>query len=74
MTEFNKEKYIESDGSICPYCLGNNIDVDCIDDNGTRVWRTCVCLDCEKEWNEIYKLVDVEEIKKINRVRFPDSP
>lgn len=58
-----KEKYLASDGTRCPFCesydaTGGQIEID-----GSEAWQEVKCLACEKSWIDVYKLFDVEEVK-----------
>ena len=58
---YRKKKYIKSGGVRCPYCGSDNIsgghmEVDC-----TGAWQDVHCDDCGKDWQDIYKMVDMEE-------------
>ncbi len=59
---FNKKEYLESNGEICPYCgswrqVSGQMDYD---DDGAWIDRWCE--DCNKEWRDIYTLLDIEPI------------
>ena len=51
----------------CPFCKSKNIEghgIKVDEDDGDCAWQEVVCLDCDKRWNDIYKLVDVEEAER----------
>lgn len=58
LTEEKKAEYLKNPNR-CPYCGSDNIQADHFDPEGKYV--PVECLDCEREWREIYKLVDIEE-------------
>lgn len=57
-----KKRYIDVDGIRCPYC--NSYDIAAI---GPILWnmrgaqQKITCLQCGKEWVDIYTLSDVKE-------------
>ena len=55
-----KKKYLDSGGSICPYCESSQIEGGSIEIDGQQAWQKVSCLDCEKDWDDIYNLVDVD--------------
>jgi transposase-like protein len=61
-----KKKYIKA-SCHCPYCGSENIeargDKD-VDSDGIELRQVINCLDCEKEWQDVYKLVGIEEIEE----------
>lgn len=62
-TNEQKDSYIKSLGSHCPYCESDSIEATPnhdVDD----VWYSheISCLSCGKLWNDLYKLTDIEEI------------
>ncbi len=65
LTEEQKAKYLEKDGSECPYCGGTDLVPDPSevfpDENNSRA---CIieCENCCKKWLEIYSLVKIQEI------------
>lgn len=61
LTQAQKQKYLTEGGIHCPYCDSENISTTYVDPE--TVQRFTKCSDCGKEWAEIYKLIDIEEIK-----------
>ena len=61
-TREQKERYIQKDGSECPYCHSNNIDV-ISRDNDIVISIYVLCNKCSKRWTEYYTLTDIEEEK-----------
>jgi len=59
--EKKKEAYIKNGYSKCPYCQSDHIEGDAIEVDCDYAWQTVRCVDCNKAWEDIYKLVDVEE-------------
>jgi len=62
LTKEQKEEYIKSGYAKCPFCKSDQIEGGAIDVDGPEAWQKVTCIDCEKVWNDVYKLVDVEEI------------
>ena len=56
----DKEKYLK-DFSECPYCGSGELDHGDFDAHGRFISQRVTCLDCDKVWNDIYKLTDVSE-------------
>lgn len=57
----NRVRYVKSDYCFCPYCDGLYIRADDLKDEGITAWRKVDCMDCDKSWNEIYTMTDIEE-------------
>lgn len=57
----NKNRYLKSDYSFCPYCDKNELIADELRDEGFNAWRRVECKACLKNWNEIYTMTDIEE-------------
>lgn len=63
MTPEQKKKYIDSGGSKCPYCNSENISaVGCFNADVNSAWRKVACDDCGEVWNDVYRLIDAEEL------------
>jgi len=58
-----KENYLSSGGVICPYyestCIEGRGMIEC--DAGIA-WQDVNCNYCDKEWRDLYKLINVEEL------------
>ena len=59
LTEEMKKQYLQRKGICCPFCGSNNIDAGFFEIDGEGGFQNIRCMDCEGEWNDIYKLVDV---------------
>ena len=63
MNKFNAKEYLDSGGTICPYCgdsdIGANSAVDVDEGVGIQVVS---CNRCNKRWTDIYRLVNVQEV------------
>jgi len=51
------------DPSLCPFCNSDNVEAGYLETDGNSAWQRITCLDCRKEWNDLYDLVGYEEIK-----------
>ena len=62
-TEWDKQKkeYIESGYCKCPYCGGENIEGAMIEVDSGSAYQPVSCNDCNKSWEDVYELVNVEE-------------
>jgi len=56
-----REAYIKNGFSKCPYCQSDHIEGGGVSVDGDYAWQEVRCVDCNKAWEDIYKLVDVEE-------------
>ena len=57
LTEDKVQKYLNADGSRCPFCGSDNIEGGEFEFDG--VWREVFCLDCHEYWKDIYQLVGI---------------
>lgn len=57
----NKNSYLSGNSWFCPYCKSSRIIMGDLQDDHHLVWRTVDCVDCGKDWNEIYTMTDIEE-------------
>jgi len=56
-----KEDYLLGGGNHCPYCASH--DITALIFNGEDGGQPVRCESCQKEWTDIYKLVDIQEIE-----------
>ena len=61
---FDKEKYLKSNREICPYCLSVNIIGYQIVYGNETILQKIGCVNCNKQWVEVYKLTNIEEVQK----------
>ena len=60
---FSKKAYLESGGTICPFCSSTHWT--CREEpvlyspDQTTGYSDMICLDCGAQWRDIFKLVDV---------------
>jgi transcriptional regulator NrdR family protein len=59
MTDKQKQEYVNSPDH-CPYCNSEDITVSDYDFEGSQVWSKVSCLNCKKEWKDIYTLTTIE--------------
>jgi len=62
LTRIKKKKYLAECGNKCPYCRSANIVGHRTQTDSSSAWQKVTCSDCGKEWNDVYTLVDIEEI------------
>jgi len=62
ISDENKKKYTETDYNNCPYCGSNEIEGGQFQADVNYAYRTVQCYKCSKEWNDLYKLIGIEEI------------
>lgn len=56
------KEYVDRSGIICPYCNSIEVKSGCLDINGKTVTDNIICLDCNKEWTDIYTLIGFEVV------------
>lgn len=61
ITKEQKEYYLKNSGLRCPFCHTDNVDGGPIDVDFDIISIRVKCHACGKEWQDIYKLVDIEE-------------
>ena len=59
-TAAQKQAYLDNSGNHCPKCNGSDLHCANLETDGTQAWRNITCEDCNEEFTDIYKLVDVE--------------
>ncbi len=47
----------------CPFCGSNQTDYDSVEINEGTAMQHGECMDCDKQWQENYNMVSVEEIE-----------
>jgi transposase-like protein len=63
LTRVKKKKYMDKGGNECPFCGSTKVEVSrSFDADGLSAWRDVSCIDCKKEWTDVYTLTDIEEI------------
>lgn len=62
MSSLTREKiktYVDNGGASCPYCLGDIESPGVHDVEAEFLFEPMKCLECEKTWKNVYKLVDI---------------
>lgn len=54
--------YIRAGGSFCINCGSGNISAGRIESEGREAWQPVQCYDCGSEWNDIFRLIGVDDI------------
>ena len=54
--------YIQRGGVACPFCESNNIEGRQFDVQAGTAWQPMKCTDCNRQWNDVYRLDGVSEI------------
>ena len=62
MNDEQKASYLK-EANKCPFCKSEAIRGEDDDFDGETIWKTIVCESCEKEWRDIFRLVDVEGVE-----------
>ena len=63
LTEEQKQEYINTSFTKCPFCKSDQTEGSSINIDSNSAWQKITCLHCDKQWNDIYTLTDIEEIK-----------
>jgi transcription elongation factor Elf1 len=63
ITAKQKKAYLKHPGK-CPKCKSEDITGASIEIDGDYAVQEVSCSDCEAEWYDYYKLVNVEEIER----------
>lgn len=59
MTASQKRSYLLNHGNVCPDCGSHEIGTGRINVDGPEARQPVECKDCGREWEDVYKLVDV---------------
>jgi len=63
LTKVMKKRYMDEAGNVCPYCGSANIEVSIeFNADGLGASRDASCIDCDREWTDIYTLTEIAEI------------
>ena len=63
LTEEARKQYLEKNGVDCPFCGSDEIEGGFVDIECGSAYQPVRCLRCEKRWNDVYALQDVEEVE-----------
>lgn len=58
-----EKKYMDSGGSLCPYCDSDNITADPIEADAGCASGVVRCKECGKSWTDYYNLAGIGEEK-----------
>lgn len=61
LTKTQRERYVQREGCRCPYCNSDQLGGGSYDGDAGYITQSITCLDCEKSWTDVYKLIDIEE-------------
>jgi predicted Zn-ribbon and HTH transcriptional regulator len=56
--------YIQRRGVACPFCASSNIEGRQFDVQAGTAWQPMSCTDCGREWNDVYTLDTISEIRQ----------
>jgi len=69
LTAEQKQKYMESRGSICPFCGSTDISGGSVNIEAAQAWQNVSCNDCGETWRDVYTLAFVETDDELNQQR-----
>lgn len=58
-----RKEYTKAAGSFCIHCGSGNISDGRMESEGHEAWQSVVCYDCGAEWNDIFRLIGVDDIR-----------
>ncbi len=58
-----RKEYINAGGTFCINCGSGNISAGRIESEGREAWGQVVCHDCGSQWNDIFRLIGVDDIR-----------
>lgn len=61
LTDEQKEAYLK-DNLKCPHCRSEQIEGGPTMVEGNEAWQKMGCNECQKSWQDIYTLSDIEDI------------
>jgi hypothetical protein len=62
LSRAKRREYIKAGGSFCINCGSGNISAGKIESEGRGAWQSVQCYDCGSEWNDIFRLISVDDI------------
>ena len=65
MEQMTNEQYAKQGGPKCPFCHSSNIEGRQIEHHGECITQDIACLDCKKEWYDMFHLVGYEEAETV---------
>lgn len=61
ISEDQELRYVKHHGAFCPYCESRDLEGGCMEGNGNYIFMPVTCLNCNKEWTDIYTLTGILE-------------
>jgi len=62
--EKRDQEYVNSSGNICPFCKKCTVSADGgVEVDGGVAYQGITCDSCGASWNDIYRLIGINEIK-----------
>jgi hypothetical protein len=62
LTDEQKRAYVQNGGNRCPFCTSYEIEgTGQVQTDAGYAWQPIKCLSCDEHWNDVYKLVDVDQ-------------
>jgi len=55
-----KKDYIRNGGQMCPFCSGGSLQGGSIHVDDGRAFQQVSCLECERIWQDVYRLMDAK--------------
>jgi formate dehydrogenase maturation protein FdhE len=55
-----EQKYMETEGNVCPHCGSGDISGGNFEAEGLYVWRNVECDNCDTTWNENFKMTGID--------------
>ena len=55
--QLTNAEYVESAGTVCPYCKSEHITGGSVDIDGGIASQNVACYECDAEWTDHYRLV-----------------
>lgn len=56
MLRMTNIEYLKNHGR-CPWCDSTQLEFGDISDKGRNMEQAVVCLDCDKEWSDLYTMI-----------------
>jgi hypothetical protein len=57
-----RKEYVKAGGSFCINCGSGNISAGKIQSESREAWQVVQCYDCGSTWNDIFRLIGVDDI------------
>jgi hypothetical protein len=53
-----QEEYLKRNAAICPFCKGDNLEIDKVEMDDILGWGKVQCMDCREAWLDHWKLME----------------